>query len=196
MSIVTLVSGGLDSTLMATLVRDEGIEQFPLFIDYGQLNRDREYEACTRNFTLHQLPTPMVVNVQGFGALLSSGLTDSKKRVFEDAFLPSRNLMFLTLGAAYAYQRNARAVAIGLLDDSYSIFPDQTRTFVDEAQLLISKSLGCSIRIVTPLISFSKSDVVRCAKELRIESTWSCHSGGSRPCGKCVACKEYHGLEE
>ena len=36
MSIVTLVSGGLDSTLVALLTRDAGIQQHPLFIDYGQ----------------------------------------------------------------------------------------------------------------------------------------------------------------
>ena len=33
MSVVNLVSGGLDSTLIAVMMREEGIEQFPLFID-------------------------------------------------------------------------------------------------------------------------------------------------------------------
>jgi 7-cyano-7-deazaguanine synthase len=32
MSIVILVSGGLDSTLVAKLAHEEGIELFPLFI--------------------------------------------------------------------------------------------------------------------------------------------------------------------
>ena len=46
MSMVTLVSGGLDSTLVAFLAREQGLEQHPLFIDYGQRARDRELAAC------------------------------------------------------------------------------------------------------------------------------------------------------
>ena len=48
MGIVTLVSGGLDSTLMSMLIREEGVPLFPLFIDYGQLAVSREWEACKR----------------------------------------------------------------------------------------------------------------------------------------------------
>ena len=47
MSIVTLVSGGLDSTLVALLARDEGLEQYPLFVDYGQRAKDKELSACS-----------------------------------------------------------------------------------------------------------------------------------------------------
>ena len=104
MSFVSLVSGGLDSTLMAVLAKRDTLNQYPLFIDYGQINRDRELHACLHNFQRYELPTPKVVRLDGFGALLSSGLTDKCKRVFEDAFLPCRNLMFLTVGAAYAHQ--------------------------------------------------------------------------------------------
>lgn len=195
MSIITLVSGGLDSTVMAVLARDEGVRQYPLFIDYGQLGEKRELSACTANFERHNLPVPEVAHLPGYGGLLSSGLTDSRKRIFDDAFLPCRNLMFLTVGAAYAYQCGASSVAIGLLDESASLFPDQSRNFVDDAAALLAKSLGRSIKIVTPLMSFTKADVVEIAKELKITATYSCHAGTPTPCGVCVACREYIGLE-
>ena len=35
MSIVVLASGGLDSTLISVMAEEEGVETFPLFIDYG-----------------------------------------------------------------------------------------------------------------------------------------------------------------
>ena len=165
MSIVTLVSGGLDSTVMSFLTQEEGLSQYPLFIDYGQLSREKERNTCLDNFCRLNLPTPTVVQLNGYGTLLSSGLTDPNKRIFEDAFLPCRNLMFLTMGAAYAYQCGAGAVAIGLLSESFSLFPDQTTDFVRGAETLISKSLGCSLHILTPLMSFSKAEVVRIAKE-------------------------------
>mgnify|MGYP000906041442 CR=1 FL=1 len=195
MSIVTLVSGGLDSTLMAVLAQEEKIVQFPLFIDYGQINKDKELSACLSNFKRHDLPIPKIVQLSGYGALLSSGLTDPNKRIFEDAFLPCRNLLFLTIGAAYAYQCNANAVAIGLLNEAFSIFPDQTEAFVRDTESLVSKSLGHSIQILTPLMSFSKAEVVRVAKLKGVNKTYSCHAGTEKPCGVCVACREYLGLE-
>lgn len=195
MSIVTLVSGGLDSTVMALLAKEEGLTQFPLFIDYGQLGRGRELQACQTNFRRHGLPEPKVAGLGGYGALLSSGLTDPSKHILEDAFLPCRNLMFLALGAAYAYQCGATAVGIGLLDEAFSVFPDQTKRFVADTEELLSKGLGKAIRLVTPLMSYSKAQVLGIAKARGITGTYSCHAGTEPPCGKCVACREYIGLE-
>jgi 7-cyano-7-deazaguanine synthase len=195
MSIVTLVSGGMDSTLMSCLVAEEGMIQHPLFIDYGQINREKELSACLYNFRRHNLPSPKIVHIDGYGALLSSGLTDPGKRIFEDAFLPCRNLMFLTVGAAYAYQCGADTVGIGLLDEKHSLFPDQSKSFVADAQALLSKSLNRKIRIAAPLMSFSKADVVSIVKAKGIGGTYSCHAGKEEPCGVCIACREYTGLE-
>lgn len=195
MSIVTLVSGGLDSTVMAILASEEGMTQFPLFIDYGQLGRDRELRACQANLSRHGLPTPKIADLGGYGALLSSGLTDPKKRIFEDAFLPCRNLMFVTVGAAYAYQCGASAVGIGLLDEVFSLFPDQTKSFLADAEALLSRGLGRAVKLVTPLMSFSKAEVLEIAKAKGISGTYSCHAGTEHPCGVCVACREYIGLE-
>lgn len=48
MSIVSLVSGGLDSSLMSVLAKENGNIQYPLFIDYGQLGIQREWESCKK----------------------------------------------------------------------------------------------------------------------------------------------------
>ena len=53
MSVVNLVSGGLDSTLIAVMMREEGIEQFPLFIDYGQRAAKREWDTCQEVHSRH-----------------------------------------------------------------------------------------------------------------------------------------------
>ena len=190
MSIVTLVSGGLDSTLMALLVKEEKIEQFPLFIDYGQICREQELKACNIVHKNLGLPTPVIMNVSGFGALISSGLTDPSKRVNEDAFLPGRNLLFLLAGSAYAYQTNSNAVAIALLSEKNCIFPDQTNTFISRAQEIIDLALGRDIKIIAPLMQFSKAEVLRLATKKGISDTYSCHSGTETPCGKCISCIE------
>ncbi len=190
MSLVTLTSGGLDSTLMAVLVKEEGITQFPLFIDYGQLCMKQEWEACVLMFTKLELPRPAVMNLAGFGQLIPSGLTSRNMRVNEDAFLPGRNLLFLLAGCAYAYETNSNAVAIGLLSEATHIFPDQTSEFVKNTEALIRLAMGYQIKIVTPLMNFTKRDVLRLAKEKGIDQTYSCHAGTNPPCGVCVSCQE------
>ena len=193
MALITLVSGGLDSTLMALLLHRQGIQQYPLFIDYGQRSREREWSACRVAFRKLRLPTPIAMNLRGFGQLISSGLTRTNLRVNEDAFLPGRNLLFLIAGCAYASEKNAYGVAIGLLSERSRIFPDQTGEFVQRAEALMQSILFRQIRIIVPLINFSKSEIVTIARERGVTGTYSCHSGTETPCGVCVSCLETAG---
>lgn len=192
MGIVTLVSGGLDSTLMAVLAREAGIPQSPLFVNYGQRALRRELAACRRSFRSNHVPEPAVMNVAGFGALIRSGLTDRRLHTFEDAFTPGRNLLFLLLGAAYAYEVQADAVSIGLLSERTSLFPDQTSRFILSAESLLSECIGRPLKVLVPLMDFTKRDVVKIARKKKIKGTYSCHVGGTRPCGKCISCREFN----
>jgi 7-cyano-7-deazaguanine synthase len=176
---------------MALLAKKEGLEQFPLFIDYGQISKPREYKACVTNFKRLKLPRPTVMPLAGFGRVISSGLTDSNKRVFEDAFTPGRNLLFLLVGASFAYQKQATAISIGLLNEASSIFPDQTKSFLVSAEQLLSTILDRRIQVLAPLMAFTKTDVVRLAKANGVDQTYSCHAGTEMPCGTCVACREF-----
>jgi len=191
MSMVTLVSGGLDSTLMAVLAKEEGLEQLPLFLDYGQRASRLEWTACRRAFKKLKLPEPVRMNLRGFGQIIPSGLTNAKLRLNEDAFLPGRNLLFLLAGGSYAYKHNCNAVAIGLLSQRHHLFPDQTREFLKKTEKLFALTFGRRIRVTSPLIRFAKKDVAAIAKRKGISGTYSCHSGRKQPCGKCISCLEF-----
>lgn len=135
------------------------------------------------------------MSIAGFGRLIPSGITSSKLRVREDAFLPLRNLMFLVAGAAYAARQRSSAVAIGLLNDSKHLFPDQTVTFVQVAESTIKEALGRKIAVLTPLMVFNKSDMLALSKARGVTGTYSCHMGKAKPCGRCVSCLEVKGLK-
>lgn len=195
MSMVTLVSGGVDSTLMAVLAREEGLTQYPLFVDYGQLCKDAEWKACSIAHDRYGLPKPIVMNLSGFGKLIASGLTSASLRINEDAFLPGRNLLFLLAGCAYAYQVKAKTVGIGVLSEEFHIFPDQTGEFLRQAESAIQTALGYAINIVAPLMKFNKSEVLELARQKGISGTYSCHSGQDTPCGICVSCLEIKNAE-
>lgn len=191
MSVVTLVSGGLDSTLVAYLAREEGVRQYPLFIDYGQRARDRELAACRAAMAVLKLPEPAIADLSGYGQLIRSGLTDTSLRVLEDAYTPGRNMLFLLTAGAYAYQVDADAISIGLLHEDTSLFPDQTGAFLEEAEALLAKAVRRPVRVIAPLAGFHKPDVVQLAAEKGIAGTYSCHLGNEEPCGACIACNEF-----
>src|SRR5712691_11714001 len=139
--IVTLLSGGLDSAVVAGLGRGEGLRQLPVFIDYGQLAREREWTA-SRAIARHlSLAEPIRVDVSGYGDTIPSGLTNRTLRIREDAFLPGRNLMFPLIAAAHAYRVGARSVAIGHLNDETTLFPDQTSEFRASTAELLAQAL-------------------------------------------------------
>ena len=189
MRVVTLSSGGVDSSVTMLLLKERNYSVFPLFVNYGQLSAEREWHACQSICKFLDLK-PERMDVQGFGKSIPSGITNRDCDVEKDAFLPTRNLLLLTLGAAYGYVKAAHVVAISLL--SNPIFPDQTKDFVQEAQKTISKALGVDVTILAPLISLDKSDTLRLARKygLPVEDTYSCHLGGEKPCGRCISCQE------
>jgi 7-cyano-7-deazaguanine synthase len=190
MGLVVLVSGGVDSTVISVLAARNNVATHPLFIDYGQLCVEREWSACLYVHKKHALPMPIRMGLGGFGRLIPSGLTDSSRDVVEDAFLPCRNLLFAVCGASYAYSQNADCVALGLLDESAAIFPDQTREFLEAAEEMIHTATGRSIRVVAPLLSVSKAEVLAMAASLGVLGTYSCHRGTAVPCGQCISCLE------
>lgn len=196
MGIVTLVSGGIDSTLMSLMAREEGVQLFPLFLDYGQLGAAKEWQTCERLHKRHGLPSVTRMDMAGFGKTISSGITDPHLRINEDAFLPGRNLLFILAGAAHAFNVQANSVAIGLLDPAQHLFPDQTQEFVQASENLIETAMGKRIRVLTPLIEFSKRDILIMARARGLTGTYSCHAGGDTPCGICVACMEILNAEE
>ena len=195
MSLVNLVSGGLDSTLAGVLAKEEGVTLFPLFIAYGQRAAKHEWQACRMVHKLLKLPAPVRMDISGFGRIIRTGLTSTKKNVKSDAFTPGRNLLFLLMGSAYAYQKGASAVAIGLLAEKFSLFPDQRDLFVERAERAIEAALGKSIRVVTPLSQFSKADVMKLARAKGVHGTYSCHAGTKVPCGRCISCLEVQGAK-
>lgn len=196
MKLVTLVSGGLDSTLVAVLAAETGAEQFPLFVDYGQRAKDRELAACRDAMRRLALPEPTVAELAGWGKLVRSGLTDTRLRVREDAYTPGRNTLFLLAGAAHAVQMGADAVSVGLLHEDTSLFPDQTSDFLRQAEDLLELAVGARIRVLAPLAEFHKIEVVELARQKGITKTYSCHLGEAEPCGDCIACREFQFGEE
>jgi 7-cyano-7-deazaguanine synthase len=201
---LVLLSGGLDSMVVAGLAREAGYRIFALTIDYNQRHRI-ELEAAARVAGALGAERHVVlpVDLSAFGG---SALTDSAIAVPKDGvdgsipptYVPARNMIFLSLALGWAEASGARDLFIGVNALDYSGYPDCRPEFIAafEAAATAATKAGVEgqpFRIHTPLIAMSKADIAAEAARLGLDVaiSWSCYdpTPQGRPCGLCDSCR-------
>ena len=218
---VVLLSGGLDSTTVAASAKAAGHELVALTFDYGQ-RHSRELEAAKRVTRILEIQhevvgLPVMKRLSWYSALTTGDPDVPKDRTIGDltqgipaTYVPLRNTVFLTLGAALIESRVLSLIEGGRTDPKeisvaifiaanavdYSGYPDcrpeyfeaMKRTLFEGSKL--GKQYGVSIGIETPVLHMTKAQIVKLGVELGapLEDTWSCYDGGDVPCGACDSC--------
>jgi len=117
------------------------------------------------------------------------------------SFLPGRNLLFLTIGAAYAMALGATEVWTGVCQTDYSGYPDCRESTMRMLEATIRVGMGFpGFNIVTPLMYLTKAETFELAASLGeldyiLEDTHTCYEGDRNVrhpwgygCGRCSAC--------
>jgi 7-cyano-7-deazaguanine synthase len=184
MNVVVLFSGGVDSTTLCyDLSRHQKV--FALSFDYGQDHRHRELTAAEKlaGDNPHWDWKLMTLPYEPFrGSALTGAPTASP-------VVPNRNMVFLSIAAAYAMQVNAPAIAMAFLKDDATVFPDAREEFLSRLDQLILEFTG--VHIERPYATLLKREVVEKARQLGVplDLTWSCYRDDEHPCGRCIACQ-------
>ncbi len=202
--VVAVVSGGLDSTTMAYRLHADGNELLAISFDYGQRHRKELTFAERVAIDLDAPWTLIDLHAAGMTSFLTgSALTDSSVAVpdghyanqsMQATVVPNRNAIMLSIACALAISVNASAVAFGAHAGDHFIYPDCRPEFVSAFEAMVNlavEGLG-ALRILAPLLSMTKTDIVRVGGELGVpfERTWSCYKGGELHCGTCGTCHE------
>ena len=110
-------------------------------------------------------------------------------------YVPSRNIIFLSIAASIAESVGAEAVYIAANSVDFSGYPDCTPEFIGAFQQVLDVGTkagreGRPIRVEAPVIGMTKAQIVREALRLKVPLglTWSCYKGGDRACGRCDSC--------
>lgn len=206
MTIVTTVSGGLDSVTLAHVLAAEGHELVCLSFDYGQ-RHVKEIEFA-RTCAARLGADHHVIDLRSVGSLLTgSALTDDAVDVPEGHYtdasmrstvVPNRNAIMLSVAVGVAVARGAEAVAAAIHAGDHPIYPDCRPAFVDafenEARVANEGFIRDGFRVLAPFMHVGKDEIVRrgTAVGVPFEQTWSCYVGDVLHCGRCGTCVERH----
>ncbi|MBP7795551.1 MAG: 7-cyano-7-deazaguanine synthase QueC [Elusimicrobiales bacterium] len=195
------LSGGLDSTTCLAWSINKGYKCFAVTFDYGQ-RHIKEIKAAKNVSNFYNLP--LVEIKLKFPWLEVSSLVNPDKKIpdlkYKDiisgripsTYVPARNLVFTSILASYADSIAADFIVLGPNAIDYSGYPDCRPEFYEQLGKAIK--LGTrnkNIKILTPIINLSKSEIVKLAYKLNapLKYTWSCYCGDKKPCGRCDSCK-------
>ncbi len=200
---VVLLSGGLDSMVVAALARERGHDLHALTIDYGQRHQ-RELEsarAIARRLGVERhILLPLDLRCFG-GSALTADIAVPKSGVAEDipvTYVPARNLVFLALTTAFAETSASRDIFIGVNALDYSGYPDCRPEFIasfaETARLGTRQGVeGAPFAIHAPLQHMSKADIARECVRLGLDPAWSWSCYDPTPeglaCGACNSCR-------
>lgn len=193
MSAVLLASGGMDSTTLAYWLEARSIPFTPLFLDYGQHCVDREYQALLELLPRSAVGSTTRVCVADVyrgsdSRLIVEADLWTERVTADDMYLPYRNLLLLTVGAAFAQARRLRQVYSAFINSNHAKELDCSASFFRELGHVLASYGG--VEIVMPFREMTKSQVARVGLDLGvpIAKTYSCQVASAVPCGVCPNC--------
>src|SRR4051794_40359536 len=204
---VVLLSGGLDSTTVLAIAKDQGFEPSALSFDYGQRHEvelaSARAVAAAMGVRRHEV---LHVGLDAFGG---SSLTDeamdvpvgrSQRDIGEgipSTYVPARNTVFLACALAFAEVLGAEDIFIGVNALDYSGYPDCRPEFVEAFERLANLATAAAVegrqrvKVHAPLMRMTKADIVREGTRLGVDysATVSCYRADERgSCGECDSC--------
>jgi len=198
---VVCVSGGMDSAVTAALAAREHRLAF-LHANYGQRTEAKEL-ACFHALADHFGAGPrLVVDFSDLRQIGGSSLTDAAIPVREgepvdgvvpSSYVPFRNAHLLSAAVSWGEVVGARAIFVGAVWEDSSGYPDCRPEFYRafEEAVRLGTRPETSLRIVTPVISMTKAEIVRQGLALGVPfaRTWSCYQAEEAACGACESCR-------
>lgn len=167
-----LLSGGVDSALVASLLLGDGWLVRALWVDYGQPAAPAE-RIASRALAVHY--------ALGWQEAVVGGLM-----VPHEGEIPGRNDLLVATAHACA---PGWSVGIGV--HAGVSYPDCSREWLSAWQSVLDVQHDGVVALLTPLAGLAKAEVLALARELQVPMTlaYSCETGPS-PCGRCLSCRD------
>ncbi|MFF8603938.1 7-cyano-7-deazaguanine synthase QueC [Streptomyces sp. NPDC015232] len=209
---IVLLSGGLDSTTVLAIAKDQGYTPYALSFRYGQ-RHSVELEAAKRVAAAQGVARHVIadIDLRVFGgSALTSDIEVPKHESLDAAddkgtdsgvpitYVPARNTIFLSFALAFAETVGASDIFTGVTAVDYSGYPDCRPEYMEAYEQMANLATRAGVegtqklKLHSPLISMSKADIVREGLRLGVDYslTSSCYDPDEqgRACGHCETC--------
>ncbi|MFJ9558685.1 7-cyano-7-deazaguanine synthase QueC [Streptomyces fuscichromogenes] len=205
---IVLLSGGLDSTTVLAIAKDQGFTPYALSFRYGQ-RHSIELEAAKRVAEVQGVARHVIadIDLRVFGgSALTADIEVPKHESLDDVedggvpitYVPARNTIFLSFALAFAETVGASDIFTGVTAVDYSGYPDCRPEYMDAFATMANLATRAGVEgtsrmtLHSPLIAMSKADIVREGLRLGVDYslTSSCYDPDDqgRACGKCDTC--------
>ena len=205
---VCVSSGGIDSTVAATIASQEGYELHFFHASYGQRAEEREKEAVTQIARYLEAKELQFVEIPFLKELGGSALTDfaqavpvgeevslglDKEHGTPTTWVPCRNLILLAHASAYAEVIGADALFVGFNAEEARSYPDNEVEFVKRYNAVLEKAVASFSRVpavIAPLAHLLKPAIIKKGADIKapLHLTYSCYLGVEKHCGICASC--------
>ncbi|MDH4128533.1 MAG: 7-cyano-7-deazaguanine synthase QueC, partial [Spirochaetota bacterium] len=143
---VIIFSGGLDSTTVLYYALNNGFDIHALSFEYGQKHRIEIEKAkliVALNHNIKHLIIPINSELFSGSALTGQGevpknRTNLNMENIPSTYVPARNLIFLSIAAAYAESNNISKIFIGINSQDYSGYPDCRNDFISSFETTVN----------------------------------------------------------
>lgn len=197
---LVVLSGGQDSTICLSWAQRRFDPVDAITFDYGQRHRIELEAARTiaRRARVRHHRILAVNSLQELGGNALTGTEAVREGVnaannLPNTFVPGRNLLFMTLAAAWAYQLGTTDLVTGVCQTDYSGYPDCRADTMAALQQAIRLGMESAVTIHTPLMHLTKAESVHLAREVGalglLAHSHTCYNGAVPPCGACPACR-------
>lgn len=195
------MSGGMDSTLVAYIMRSRGYEVVALHFNYGQRTLAKELAAFRSICTELGCTSKYEIDLDFFKTIGASALTDHSIDVptagiepgIPVTYVPFRNGIFLSIATAIAEKEGCTSIAIGVVEEDSSGYPDCRESFIEAFQNAanLGTKESTSLTIEMPLVHLQKSQIVEESVKYGapLHLTWSCYQNEDAACGVCDSCR-------
>ena len=195
--VAVLVSGGLDSCVLAAHLAAQERTVYPVYVKQGLLWEEVEQHWMKQFLAavaqpgiepLREIALPVTDLYNSHWSTTGESIPDHLSDDRE-VYLPGRNLLLLAKTSLYCALNDIPAAALGPL--AGNPFADSTPEFFRQFEKMASLALGFSFSVETPFAKLTKADVIRLGSQFPLEMTFSCiRPQGMNHCGACNKCAE------